>query len=84
LVRNAIIPKYQLFGWPLPMPEELRHKRQVSEEIDKIEQEPAALGDTAFLNREALREMAEDRLRRDRRGGAQSGLTTAPNGAAVD
>jgi hypothetical protein len=44
LVRNAIIPKCQLFGWPLPTPEEVRHKRQVSEEVEKFEQERAALG----------------------------------------
>jgi hypothetical protein len=43
-VRNAIIPKHQLFGWPLPTPEEVRHKRQVSEEVEKFEQERAALG----------------------------------------
>ena len=84
MICDQIIKECKLFGWPLPTPEEVRHKRQVSEEIDKVEQVRAALGDTAFLNKEALREMPEDQLRRERRDGAQSGSTTAPNGAAVD
>jgi hypothetical protein len=72
LIINAIIQKSQLFGLQLPTPEEVRHKRQVTEEVAKIEQERAALGDTVFLDKNTVREMAENRLRRERRGRAQT------------
>jgi hypothetical protein len=84
MVRTAIIPKYKLFGWPLPTPEEVRHKRQVSEEVEKFEQERAAQGDAAFLSKNALREMAEDRLRREDRRAAQTASTTARAAKAAD
>jgi hypothetical protein len=58
MVRYVIIPRHQLFGWPLPTPEELRHMRKVSEEVGKIVQERAAFGDS------------EDRLWREPRGWA--------------
>jgi hypothetical protein len=84
LVRGVIIPKHQLFGWPLPTPEELRHMRQVSEEVDKIVQERAARGDTAFLAKNTLREMAKDRLRQGGRSTAQPGSMTAEDEAEAD
>jgi len=84
MICDQIIKECKLFGWLLPTPEEVRHKRQVLKEVSKIEGERSVQGDKAFLNKEALREMPEDQLRRERRDGAQSGSTTAPNGAAVD
>jgi hypothetical protein len=50
MICYQIIKECKSFGWPLPTPEEVRHKRQVSEEIDKIEQVRAELGDTEFLD----------------------------------
>jgi hypothetical protein len=84
LVRNVIIAKHQLFGLPLPTPEEVRHTASLRKEVAKIEQERAALGDTAFLDKKTLREMAEDRLRRERRRRAQTGSTTAEAAEAAD
>jgi len=80
----AMVQNHELFGIPVPTPEEVRHKRQVLKEVAKIEAERAAQGDTAFLDKETLCTMAEDRLRRERRGGGQSGSTTAPIGPIVD
>ncbi len=84
MLLNKMIKMEEQFGLPLPTPEEVRHWRQVEKEIAKVEQERKALGDTSFLDKKTLRKMAEDRLRGERRGGTQSGATTAPNGAAVN
>ena len=62
-------------------PECVRHTLRVLEEVAKIEQERLAAGETAFLSQEALREMAEDRLRSNGLGTAQTG--TADSGRAV-
>jgi len=70
MICDQIIKKCKMFGWPLLTPEEVRHKRQVLKEVAKIEGEREAQGDTAFWNKEALWEMAEDRLRRERGRGA--------------
>jgi hypothetical protein len=48
MICYQIIKECKLFGWPLPTPLEVRHKRQVSEEIDKIEQVRAELGARSF------------------------------------
>jgi hypothetical protein len=77
MVRTAIIPKCKIFGWPVPTPEEVRHKRQVSEEVEKLEQEPAIQGEVTFLSKNALREMAEERLLRENQRAAQTASTTA-------
>jgi hypothetical protein len=77
IVRETIIPRHEYYGTWLPTVEEARHNRQVAEEIGKIRKERAALGDTAFLDVMALREMAEDRLRHGSRGRAQTGSMTA-------
>jgi hypothetical protein len=84
LLARAMVQKSERFGFPLPTPEEWRLKRRVPDEIAKIEQERAARGDTEFLNKEALREMAEDRLRQGGRSTAQPGSTTAEDAAGVD
>lgn len=55
----------------------MRHVRQVSKQIEEIEQEREALEDAVFLDLKTLQEMAEDRLRHNRHGGTQTGSTTA-------
>lgn len=82
MIVNVMIQKSQLFGFPLPTPEEVRHRWRISQEVDKIEQERAARGDTAFLDEKSVREMAEERLRREHRGIAQTGSTATE--AAAD
>jgi len=77
LILDAWVKKCKLFGLPAPTPEDVLHKWQVLKEVAKIEEERAAQGDWSFVNKEALREMAEDRLRGERRGGAKSESTTA-------
>jgi hypothetical protein len=77
MFREVIIPKHELFGTPLPTAEESRHMRQVSEEVAKIKRERAAHGDKVSLNENAPRKMAEDRVRREHGGRAQTRSTTA-------
>ena len=78
---EAIEMKTRMFGMSPITPEYVRHKGRVLKEVAKIQQERAAQGDTAFLNEEALREMAEERLRREHRGIAQT-ESTATEAAA--
>lgn len=74
---EALTRKGEIFGWPPITPEYIRHERRVSEEVSRIERERVARGDTSFLNHEALRKLAEDRLRRECRDSPQTGSTTA-------
>jgi hypothetical protein len=48
MLRKVIIPKSQIFGWPLPSLVEARHRLQVAKEVKRIEAERAAQEDTEF------------------------------------
>jgi hypothetical protein len=72
---EAIEMKARTFGMSPITPEQVRHRGRVSNEVAKIEQERAVQGDTAFLSKNALWEMAEERLRRERRSIAETGST---------
>jgi hypothetical protein len=77
LMCEASNEKSRLFGWPPITPEFVRQQRRVLEEVARIEQERAARGDRSFMNSEALRKMAEDRLGCEPRDRPQTGSTTA-------
>jgi hypothetical protein len=77
LMCEAVNEKRRLFGLPPITPEYVRQQRKVLKEVEKIEQERAARGDRSFINREALRKMAEDRLGYEPLDWHQTGSTTA-------
>jgi hypothetical protein len=70
MLTEAMIDKCKLLGMPPPTPEQMRHKCQVAEEVDRLKQEPK----TASLNDNELREMAEERLQRKGRGPTSNGI----------
>jgi hypothetical protein len=77
LMCEAIDERRRLFGLPPITPEYVRQQREVLKEVEKIEQERAARGDRSFMNNEALRKMAEDRLGYEPLDWHQAGSTTA-------
>ena len=81
---RAMISKSKLFGFPLPTLQQMRHRWRVLREVDKVEQERAARGDTAFLDEKSVREMAEERLLREDQRAAQTASTTARSAEAAD
>jgi hypothetical protein len=73
---EAAIDRSKLFGQPPLTPDEVRLRHRALEEAEKIEQERAKRGERVArggLNKEGLRSMIEERLRREAHDSSENG-----------